>query len=65
MSLGKKLCLFVCYVKHVDNRRWVDKGVASIQWRQEVGCCWTNIRSGVEGQRKTSLFLLLKLLQFV
>ncbi len=34
MNLGGKLCLFVCYVKHVDNKRWGDKGIISIHWRR-------------------------------
>jgi len=37
VNLGKKLCLFVCYVKQVGDKQWVDKGGASIQCRQEVG----------------------------
>jgi hypothetical protein len=37
VSLGRKLCLFVCYVKQVGSKQWVAKGVASIQWKKEIG----------------------------
>ncbi len=33
MSLGTKLCLFVYNVEHVDNKQWVVKDVANIQWK--------------------------------
>jgi len=48
MSLGKKLCLFVCYAKQIDSKQWVAKGATSIQWRGEVGYCRTNIKRGVQ-----------------
>ncbi len=57
MSLGRKLCLFVCYVKHVANKQWVAKGVASVEWRGEIKCCRMNIRRGVQRQRKRSMVL--------
>jgi hypothetical protein len=52
VSLGRKLCLFVCYMKHVGSKQWVAKGTVSIQWRREVGHCKTNIRRGVQGQKR-------------
>ncbi len=58
-------CLFVCYVKQVGRKQWVAKGIASIQWRGEVGQCRMNIRRGVQGQRTTGLLFLLKLLYIV
>jgi hypothetical protein len=39
LSLSRKLCLFVYYVKHVDNKQWVAKDVANIQLRWRVGQC--------------------------
>jgi hypothetical protein len=39
MSLGRKLCLFVHYVKQVDCKQWVVKDAASIQWKGAVGHC--------------------------
>jgi hypothetical protein len=54
--VSRKLCLFVCYAKHVGNRLWVVKGVASMQWRREVGCSWKNIRSGVWRKRTCLVF---------
>jgi hypothetical protein len=57
VSLGRKLCLFVCYVKHVANKQWVAKGVASVEWRGEIKCCRMNIRRGVQRQRKRSMVL--------
>jgi len=62
VSLGRKLCLFACYVKQVGNKQWVAKGATSIQWRGEVGRSRTNIRRGVQGQRRIGLLALLKLL---
>jgi hypothetical protein len=41
MNLGRKLCLFVYYVKQVDKKQWVAKNVANIQWRGRVGQCMT------------------------
>jgi hypothetical protein len=41
VGLGRKLYLFVYYVKHVDNKQWVGKDVANIQWRGRVGQCMT------------------------
>jgi hypothetical protein len=41
VSFGRKLCLFVYYVKHVDKKGWVAKDVANIQWRRKVGQCMT------------------------
>ncbi len=55
VSLGRKLCLFVCYVKHVGNKQWVAKGTVSIEWRREIGRYRTNIRRGVQRQRRTGL----------
>ncbi len=55
MSLGRKLCLFVCYVEHVGNKKWVAKAAASIQWRREIGRCRTNIKRGVQRQRRIGL----------
>jgi len=57
VSLSKKLCLFVCYVKHVASKQWVAKGAASIEWRREIGCCRTNIRRGVQRQRRRFVVL--------
>jgi hypothetical protein len=37
VSLGRKLCLFVYYVKQVDNKQWVAKEAANIQWRWRIG----------------------------
>ncbi len=54
MSLGRKLCLFVCYVKQVGNKQWVVKGIASIQWIGGEACCRMNIR-GDQRQSKTCL----------
>ncbi len=62
LNLGKKLCLFMCYVEQVGNKQWVAKGVVSIQWRGEVGCYKMNIRRGIQGQRRTCLLFLLNLL---
>jgi len=62
MSLSRKLCLFVHYVKQVDNKQWVATDVASIQWRGGVGCCMMNIRRRVQLQRKAGLLVLLNLL---
>ncbi len=62
MSLGRKLCLFVCYVKQVGNKQWVAKGVANIQWKGKVGRCRMDIRRGVQGQKRTCLLFLLNLL---
>jgi hypothetical protein len=62
MSLGRKFCLFMCYVKYVGNKQWVAKGVANIQWRGEVRRCRMNIRRGVQGQRKISLLFWFNLL---
>jgi hypothetical protein len=47
----------MCYVEHVNNKQWVAKGIASIQWRREIGCCRMNIRRGVQRQRRTSLWV--------
>jgi hypothetical protein len=41
VSLERKLCLFVYYVKQVDNKQWVAKDVANIQWKGRVGWCMT------------------------
>jgi len=57
VSLGRKLCLFVCYVKHVANKQWVAKGATNIEWRREIGRCRTNIRRGVQRQRRRSMVL--------
>ncbi len=57
MSLGRKLCLFVCYVKQVDSLQWVVKGVVSIQWRREVGHCRMNIRREFKGKDDKSMFI--------
>jgi hypothetical protein len=46
VSLGRKLCLFVCYVEQVGKKQWVAKGVVSIQWRREIRHCMMNIRRG-------------------
>jgi hypothetical protein len=62
MSLGRKLCLFTCYVRQVGSKQLVAKGVASIQWRGEVGRSRTNIRRGVQGQKRIGLLALFKLL---
>jgi len=42
MGPGRKLCLFVYYVKQVDNKQWVAKDIANIQWRWKVGWCMTS-----------------------
>ncbi len=39
--LGRKICLFVHYMKQVDGKQWMAKDVASIQWRGGVGQCMT------------------------
>ncbi len=57
MSLGRKLCLFVCYVEQVGNKQWVAKGVASIQWRREIGHYMANIRRGIQRQRRIGLWV--------
>jgi hypothetical protein len=62
VNLGRKLCLFVYYVEHVGNKQWVVKGAASIQWRREVKRCKTNIRRGVQRQRRIGLLFWLPLL---
>ncbi len=62
MSLGRKLCLFLCYVKQVGSKQWVAKGATNIQWRGEVGRCKMNRRRGVQGQRRTCLLFLLNFL---
>jgi hypothetical protein len=36
VSLGRKRFLFMHYVKQVDNKQWVAKGVANIQWKGGV-----------------------------
>jgi hypothetical protein len=50
MSLSRKLCLFVYYVKHVDNKQWVPKGGANIQWRGRVGRCMTSYKEEFKGK---------------
>ncbi len=57
VSLGRKLCLFVCYVEQVGNKQWVAKGVASIQWRREIGHYMANIRRGIQRQRRIGLWV--------
>jgi len=52
VSLGRKLCLFMCYVEQVGSKQWVAKGVASIESRREKGRYKTNIRRGVQRQRR-------------
>jgi hypothetical protein len=58
VSLGRELCLFMCYVEHVGNKQWVAKGVASVQSIREIGRCMMNIRRGVQRQRKIDLWFL-------
>jgi hypothetical protein len=41
VSLGRKLCLFVHYVKQVDNKQWVAKDATNIEWRGRVRRCMT------------------------
>ncbi len=62
MSLGRKLCLFVYYVEHVSNKQWVAKSAVSNQWRREIRRCKTNIRKGVQRQRRIGLLFWLHLL---
>ncbi len=45
VSLGRKLCLFVHYVKQVDNKQCVAKDSANIQWRERI-------KRGIQGQMK-------------
>jgi len=57
VSLGRKLCLFVCYVEHVGNKQWVAKGIVSIQWKREIGHCKANIRRGIQRQIRTCMWV--------
>jgi hypothetical protein len=52
VSLGRKLYLFVCHVEQVGSKQWVAKGVANIESRREKGRWKTNIRRGVQRQRR-------------
>jgi hypothetical protein len=50
VSLNRKFCLFVYYVKHVDNKKWVAKDAANIQWRRRVGRCMTSYKKEFKGK---------------
>ncbi len=62
VSLGRKLCLFVNYVKHVDNKQWVAKDIANISMERRSKTLHDNIRKGVQGQKKGGLLVWLSLL---
>ncbi len=49
MSLGSKLCLFVYYVEHVDNKQWVAKEAATFNGGVESRMVH-NIRRRIQGQ---------------
>ncbi len=52
MSLGRKLCLFTCYVKQVGGKQWVAKGAASIQWRGESRTLQDKYKKGSSRAKK-------------
>jgi hypothetical protein len=60
VSLSRKLCLFMCYVKQVGNKQWVARGTISIYWKREIRRYKMNIRRGVQGQRRTGLLFLVE-----
>jgi hypothetical protein len=52
VSLGRKLCLFVYYVKHVDNKQWVAKEATTFNGGVESRMVHDNIRRGIQRQCK-------------
>ncbi len=52
VSLAMKFCIFMYYVKHVENKQWVAKDATNIEWKERVGRCMMVQEEGLKGKWK-------------
>jgi hypothetical protein len=50
VNLGKKLCLFVYYVEHINNKQWVAKEATTFNGDGESRTVHDNIRRRIQEQ---------------
>jgi hypothetical protein len=59
VSLGRKLCLFVYYVEHIDNKQWMVKETATFNGGVENRTVHNNMRRRIQEQCEVGLFVFL------